>query len=170
MALGDPGLPPPTGLSAAQPAPGDGMRAAVRVDGAEPISVRKFRVAPRASAFGPLDRLPARFRADHSGCRSALFLGGPLAMGPFTAIAIGMLRVACAHPPYTPPAAPHGAGPGATYPGSRRFFSHGAAGYITQAPPPLPPPAPPRPACSCSPAPLVALVATSVSWDFFLMT
>jgi hypothetical protein len=31
----------------------------------EPTSVRKFRVAPRAS-YVPLDRLPARFRAGRS--------------------------------------------------------------------------------------------------------
>jgi hypothetical protein len=55
-------------------APGDGLGCRCRrVD--EPTSVRKFRVAPRAS-YGPLDldRLPARFRAGRSGCRGALFL------------------------------------------------------------------------------------------------
>jgi hypothetical protein len=64
-----PGQKPPTGLPAAQRR-ATGCR---RVD--EPTSVRKFRVAPRAS-YVPLDldRLPARFRAGRSGCCGALFL------------------------------------------------------------------------------------------------
>jgi hypothetical protein len=33
----------------------------------------EIRVVPRAS-YGPVDRLPARFRAGRSGCRGALFL------------------------------------------------------------------------------------------------
>ena len=48
------------GLSAAQRR-AKGCR---RVD--EPTSVRKFRVAPRAS-YAPLDRLPGSFRAGRSG-------------------------------------------------------------------------------------------------------
>ena len=58
----------------------------------EPTSVRKFRVAPRAS-YAPLDRLPGRFRAGRSGWPKAQFgstmgsfcmigIGAPLELGP----------------------------------------------------------------------------------------
>jgi hypothetical protein len=50
----------------------------------EPTSVRKFRVAPRAS-YAPLDRLPGRFRAGRSGWPKAQFGS---TMGSFCMIGI----------------------------------------------------------------------------------